>query len=256
MTPSEAAKSIQQRLEQSSGKPVVIDRSNELLGYATIRIAEVNAPAHLFRYKPEFEPELPYLLAFQCGLALRTVEAKPGNRFDVSSTDALSVELPQLVREHLKTHSPHVVDSVIPQFALQLANGLGAQIRTIPVSIRVEAMLAADYPCLYPFQRKNNERHLQESMAALGANIRAIAPPKVLDANVGMSAAFAKFLARQWNEPHLATAFVSAGYGKIADDLLNLIDTIDASPDGDRQLVDAWAETVGISDWYVTVPKV
>ena len=88
MTPSEAAKSIQQRLEQSSGKPVVIDRSKELMGYATMRIAAVDSPAHLFRYKPEFESELPYLLAFQCGLALRTVEAKPGNRFDLSSTDA------------------------------------------------------------------------------------------------------------------------------------------------------------------------
>jgi hypothetical protein len=256
LTPSEAAKSIQQRLEQASGKPVVIDRSNEPMGYATIRIAAVDAPAHLFRYKPEFEPELPYLLAFQCGLALRTVEAKPDNRFDMSSTAALSKELPQLVREHLRAHSPQVVDSFIPQFASQLANGLGAQIRTIPVSIRVEGMLAANYPCLCSFQRKINERHLQESMAALGANIRAIAPPKVLDANVGMSAAFAKFLAREWNEPHLATAFVSAGYGKIADDLLNLIDTIDASPDGDRQLVDAWAKTVGISHWYMTVPKV
>ena len=28
-----------------------------------------------------------------------------------------------------------------------------------------------------------------------------------------------------------------------------------ASPDGDRALVDAWAEKVGISNWYVTVPK-
>jgi hypothetical protein len=256
LTPSEAAKSIQQQLEQSSGKPVLIDRSNELMGYSTMRIAAIDAPAHLFRYKLEFEPELPYLLGFQCGLALRTVEAKSGNRFDVSSTDALSKELPQLVLKHLRSHAPHVVDSVIPQFASQLANGLGAQIRTIPVSIRVEALLAANYPCLCSFQRKINERHLQESMAALGANIRAIAPPKVLDANLGMSAAFGKFLAREWNEPHLAAAFVSAGYGKIADDLLDLIDTIDASPDGDRQLVDAWAKTVGISDWYVTVPKV
>ncbi len=110
MFPSEAAKSIQQRLEQASGKPVVIDRSNEPMGYATIRIAAVDAPAHLFRYKPEFEPELPYLLAFQCGLALRTVEAKPGNRFDVSSTDAISIELPKLVREHLRAHSPQIND--------------------------------------------------------------------------------------------------------------------------------------------------
>ena len=256
MAPDDVAKSVQLQLELATGKPVIFEKSFEPVGYATMRIAAVEAPAHLFRYKPEFEPELPYLLAFQCGLALRTVDAMPGNRFDVSSTDALSTELHQLVREHLRAHAPHVVDSIIPQFASQLANGLGAQIRTIPVSIRVEALLAANYPCLCSFQRKINERHLQESMAALGANIRAIAPPKVLDANVGMSAAFAKFLARQWNEPHLATAFVSAGYGKIADDLLDLIATIDASPDGDRQLADAWAKTVGISDWYVTVPKV
>jgi hypothetical protein len=65
LTPSDAAKSIQQRLEQSSGKPVVVDRSNELMGYATIRIASSDSPAHLFRYKPEFESELPYLLAIQ-----------------------------------------------------------------------------------------------------------------------------------------------------------------------------------------------
>lgn len=114
LTPSEAAKNIQQRLEQSSGKSVVIDRSNELMGYATIRIASVDAPAHLFRYKPEFEPELPYLLAFQCGLALRTVEAKPGNRFDVSSTDALSIEPPQLVREHLRAHFPMLAIQSFP----------------------------------------------------------------------------------------------------------------------------------------------
>ena len=256
MSPDNAAKDVQSRLEIVSGMPVVIDKVTDIAGYATIRIASAEAPVHLFRYKQEFETELPYLLAFQCALALRTVEAKPEHCFDVSSTEALGLELPRRVRDHLRKNSPNVNDSVIPQFASQLANGLGAQIRTIPVSIRVEALLAANYPCLCSFQRKINERHLQESMAALGANIRAIAPPKILDANVGMSAAFAKFLAREWNEPHLAAAFVSAGYGKIADDLLDLIDTIDASPDGDRQLVDAWAKTVGISDWYVTVPKV
>jgi hypothetical protein len=255
LTPSETAKEVQSRLETVSGKPVVINKVTDIAGYATIRVASADAPAHLFRYKPEFEPELPYLLAFQCALALRSVEAKPESRFDVSSTDALGIELPQLVRDHLRKHSPNVNESVIPQFAQQLANGLGVQIRTLPISIRVEAWLYRQYPVLYPFQRKNNERHLQESMAALGPNIRAVAPAKVLNANVGMSAAFAKFLAKEWNEPHLAAAFVSAGYGQIADDLLALVDTIDASPDGDRALVDAWAEKVGISNWYVTVPK-
>lgn len=83
LTPSEAAKEVQSRLETVSGKPVVIDKVIDIAGYATIRIASAGAPAHLFRYKPEFEPELPYLLAFQCALALRTVEVKPENCFDV-----------------------------------------------------------------------------------------------------------------------------------------------------------------------------
>jgi hypothetical protein len=146
MTPSESAKELQIRLEQASGKPVLVDRSSDIVGYATMKTAAADAPAHLFRYKPEFETELPYLLAFQCGLALRTFEATPENRFDVSSTATLSRELPRLVQEHLQAHSPHIADSIIPQFALQLSNGLGAQIRTIPVSIRVEAMIAAAFP--------------------------------------------------------------------------------------------------------------
>jgi hypothetical protein len=33
-------------------------------------------------YKPEFEPELPYLVAFQCGLALRGVQ--PIRNFDLT----------------------------------------------------------------------------------------------------------------------------------------------------------------------------
>ncbi len=255
MTPAESAKELEERLIEISGWPVLVEPSNEIPGYATLRMASEATPVHYFRYKPEFSSDLPYLQAFQYTLALRTLEADPENRFDVMSSQALATELPRMVGTHLREHHLKFHESMIPPLCSQFANGLGVQVRTLPVTIRVERTILEQYPSLGALQRKNNERHLQESMAALGADIRAIAPPKVFHANVSMSAAFAKFLGREWNEPHLATAFVSAGYEKIADELLAIADTIDSSPNGDRLLVEAWAEKVGISNWYVTVPK-
>jgi len=255
VTPTEAAKEIETQLAAVSGWPVLVEPSSEIGGYATLRFATDSSPVHWLRYKPEMEPELSYLVAFQCAMALRTAEAKPENRFDVASTNALNKELPSLVSQHLKAHLPDFNESMVPQLAQHFANGLGMQIRTFPVTIRVERWISENYPTLHALQRRNNERHLKEAMAGLGSNIRAIAPAKVLHANLSMNAAFAKFLAKEWNEPHLAAGFVSAGYGNIADELLDLNSTIDASPNGDRQLVDSWAEKVGISNWYVTVPK-
>ncbi len=85
VTPIEAAKLIEEKLSAASGKPVLVHRDPNFAGHASIKIASEDAPAHLLRYKPEFESELPYLSAFQCGMALRSIQAKTVNRFDLAS---------------------------------------------------------------------------------------------------------------------------------------------------------------------------
>lgn len=255
MTPREATKSIEEKLAAASGKSVLVHQDPNCPGHASIKIASDDAPAHLLRYKPEFESELPYLSAFQCGMALRSIQAKTVNRFDLASTPAMEADVKQLIENHLRSTGSAVPTSMVPQLCQQIGHGLGLQLRSMPIAIRVDEWLYRDYPALADLQRKSIERQLQEAMHALGPSVRAFAPKKIIDTNVGMSCAFAKFWASTWNEPEVALPFTSAGYGKIGDELLGLIESLDPSPDGDRELVNQWAERLSLAGWFQTIDK-
>ena len=255
MIPIDASKLIEEKLTAASGKPVLVHRDPNLDGHASIKIASDDAPAHLLRYKPEFESELPYLSAFQCGMALRSIQAKTVNRFDLASSPAMGQEVKQLIEDHLRSTGSTVPISMVPQLCQQLGHGLGLQLRSMPIAIRVDEWLYRDYPTLADLQRKSIERQLQEAMHALGPSVRLFAPQRITDANVGMSCAFAKFWAATWNEPELALPFNSAGYGKIGDELLGLVQKLDPSPDGDRELVNQWAKRLGLGSWFQTIDK-
>ncbi len=83
----------------------------------------------------------------------------------------------------------------------------------------------------------------------------AFSPATIIDANVGMSCAFAKFWAERWNEPEVAAPFIAAGYGRVGDELLSLVQTIDPSPNGDREVVEHWATRLGLSHWFRTIDR-
>jgi hypothetical protein len=255
VTPIEAARLIEEKLAAASGKSVLVQRDPNCSGYASIKIASDSDSAHVLRYKPEFEAELPYLSAFQCGLALRSIQAKTVNRFDLASTPAMGQEVKQLIEDNLHTTGSAVPMAMAPQLCQQLGHGLGLQLRSMPIAIRVDEWLYRDYPALAELQRKSIERQLQEAMHALGPSVRAFAPQRIIDANVGMSCAFAKFWAASWNEPEVAVPFTSAGYGKIGDELLGLVQSLDRSPDGDRELVNQWTERLGLAGWFQTIDK-
>ncbi len=102
MPPLDASKSIEESLRLASGKPVLVYPDTDFAGHASITIASDDAPAHLLRYKPEFESELPYLSAFQCGMALRSIQSKTVNRFDLVCAPVMRQEIKQLIEEHLR----------------------------------------------------------------------------------------------------------------------------------------------------------
>ena len=203
MTPIDASKLIEEKRTAASGQPVLVHRDPNFAGHASIKIASEDSPAHLLWYKPEFESELPYLSAFQCGMALRSIQAKTVNRFDLASAPAMGQEVKQLIEEHLRKTGSNVPMSMVSQLCQQLGHGLGLHLRSVPIAIRVDKWLFRDYPALADLQRPSIERQLQEAMHALGPSVRAVAPQRIIDANVGMSCAFAKFWAATWNEPEV-----------------------------------------------------
>ena len=73
VTPFDASKSIEVKLAAASGRSVLVQRDQECSSRASIKIALDDDHAHVLRYKPELESDLPYLSAFQCVLALRSL---------------------------------------------------------------------------------------------------------------------------------------------------------------------------------------
>ena len=241
-------------VEKASGKPVLVQCDPNFSNHATIRIARHDQPAHLFQYKPEHEATLPYLTAFQCLFALRTIEAAPESRFDLASKSNLIPDVLKLVQDHTR-NSGSVPCHALEKLAQQFGHGLGFQLRSMPLAIRIDQEIFDGYPDLRPFQRRNVEQQLQECNHALSPQIKEIAPPTIITANASMSAAFAMFWSGQWSEPAIALPYVSAGYRQVGDDLLVLTKRIPSDPNHDRQLVDAWIERLGLHGWFHTVAR-
>lgn len=59
----ELQKQFLERIEDASGKPVILQSDSTFHGHATIKLATKDQPAHLLLYKPEQESVLPYLVA-------------------------------------------------------------------------------------------------------------------------------------------------------------------------------------------------
>ena len=157
----------------------------------------------------------------------------------------------RLVEDHLKNNL-EVPDHAVPQLANQFANGLGFQLRSMPIAIRIDRQIFESHPGLRTIQRGNVEQQLQENLTALTPRIKKLAPPRLIEANASMSAAFAMFWAGLWNEPAVALPFIAAGYQQAGNDMLALTETIPDDPNLDRQLVDAWMNRLGLQNWFET----
>lgn len=102
------------RVEATSGKHVILQADPKLSGHAIIRVAKDDQPAHILLYRPEFESVLPYLIAFQCEFALRTILSE--NQFQLKAKSNLDAEFLRLMTDHLKTDKT-VPKGAIPQLA-------------------------------------------------------------------------------------------------------------------------------------------
>ena len=142
----------------------------------------------------------------------------------------------------------HLVASLAKQFG----NGLGLQLRSMPISMRIDKLIHDTHPELSELQHESIDRQLQENMGALSPQAKVLSPDEIIRPNASMNAAFAKFFAGLWNAPMVFAPYVAAGYGETANALLAFHEQIPAGPDHDRELVDAWAKHTGLDRWFET----
>ena len=136
----------------------------------------------------------------------------------------------------------------------QLYDGLMLQLRSMPVSLRVDAWVRKEFPGLHGQQEDAARRQLAENQQALGPQARRIAPEKILQASVGMSAAFAAFWGRTLADPTVVVPFRVGGFLASGEKLLRLADDTPEDAANDKPLVQAWGDEIGVTGWFRLIP--
>jgi hypothetical protein len=72
-------------------------------------------------------------------------------------------------------------------------------------------------------------------------------------ASVVMNAAFAAYWSEGFGQPQLTVPYKATQYLGLAEQLLEAWRAIPNEPTHDQQLVDAWADRLGLKGWYAWV---
>ena len=122
------------RVEVASGKPVILQSDSTFHGHATIKLATKDQPAHLLLYKQEQESLLPYLVAYQCEFALRTIQANPSAQFNLAAKANMLPDVVDLMQRHHQERDD-IPATAVPQLAKRFGDGLGFQLRSMPITL-------------------------------------------------------------------------------------------------------------------------
>ena len=248
------ARSAMRAVEEATGVPVLVTDDPSLRTMATIKPAKLGAPAHLLRYNPKFAALADYLIAFQCGFALRLFLAPDTSRYELAGTDQGRQTTGRLLDDHLKKGELRLPPQSVAGLRDQLYDGLMLQLRSVPVGLRVDAWVRKEYPGLHEQQEDAARRQLAENQQSLSPQVKQIAPKMIYEASVGMGAAFAAFWERTLTDPSVVVPYRVAGLLSLGESLLRLVDDIPDDVANDKRLVEAWGDQIGVTGWFRLIP--
>jgi hypothetical protein len=243
----ECTKTILSLTESLSGRPVRVQEDPQLQTLATINMARGTAPMHLIRYRPVPQRQPDYHICYQCGFVIRLFENPPESRFDFGKSPEASSKMDLLLADR----------SLPPQARLMkemLLNGLMTQLRSIPIGLRIDDWLWNLCQELRGEQTASAYLQLQQNAQVLSPGIRKSFPRKVVNANTAMNAAFAMYWAEKLSDATISLSYRSIGADSNGKALLEITRGLDASPQNDWALVDAWAEELGLRGWHQWIP--
>ncbi len=151
-------------------------------------------------------------------------------------------------------HAPPPPDSVLAALGEELVSGLLRQLRSIPVGMRVDAWLTANYPSLADQQAESLAAQQQEALSCLSPQVRALAPDEIVSASILLNTAHAIFCDRLLGITQYQVPYASSGFKDLGETLVKVFDEMPPDPSSDCALVDRWAREIGLDGKYAWVP--
>lgn len=239
---------ILKRVETLGGCPVDFKPDSSLTLRATLQMARNGARSHVLRYRPTNDP-IDYWVAYQAGYALRLFDLPPNERFDFAGTG----EGTEQVETLLKTGQPltDADNAVLPEFAEMTVHWALMNLRSYAIGMRIDQWIANEYPSLRELQAAGVDALQQENLQLLSKRLGSLTVPVPLLAPV---AAYALFADRLLGKSFYSIPYRAAGVVESGKELLRISDTIAPDRGHDRELVDAWAASIGMTGWYRWIP--
>jgi hypothetical protein len=239
---------ILKRVETLSGCPVEFKPDSSMALRATLQMARNGAPAHVLHYRPSNDP-IDYWVAYQAGYALRLFDLPPDERFDFAGTG----EGAQQVETLLKTGQPltDADKAIVPAFAQMTVHWALMNLRSYAIGMRIDQWIADEYPALKDTQAVGVDTLQQENLQLLSKRVGSLSVPVPLLAPVAAYALFADCLlgSSVYAIPYRAAGVLDAG-----KELLRISDAVPTDRGHDRELVEAWASSIGMTGWYTWTP--
>jgi hypothetical protein len=253
MALASATQTILRLVEEKTDRPVELLADASIKVLAKVKMAKGAAPAHLITYNPT-KRGVDYIVAYECGFILRLYENPPEARFEFGGSESGRKAVRRALFEKKQIKRMGLPETTVKQLADQMFDGLMTQLRSMPIGIRIDKWLWDEHPDLRELQTESIMLQQQDNVQALGSQIREMSPSDVFLANVAMNSAFAIFFDRLIQKDLYAVPYRSVGFENSGERLLEIEAEIPSDAIHDRNLVDAWAEELEVSDWYRWIP--
>jgi hypothetical protein len=232
-------------LEEATGKPVLIVDAPELGVLATIRRAGPEDSRHVLRIKGGENRAADYLIVFECRMALRDGQGRRSVLRDNPAMRDQVISDCQTLHSHMPLANARELGSII-------YDGLILQLRSMGPGLLVDRWIRQHCPDLREAQEQAINSEITNNLGALQPSTRANYPATIYEASIGMNAAYALFGGDLVGKPYLAGPYLSQGYGELARRLIAtaLGDGNPLNEPQDREIIDSWAQELGISNWY------
>ena len=230
-------------VERLSGRMVHIMNDEEISVTASFNYARHGAPAHILRVNPG-RPALDYVIARQAGFPLRLFEVPAEQRFDFAVKDSAANAL----ETEFNTQIPA---ELVKSFAKGVVQWAMLSLRSTPIGMRIDQEIFRENHALRAEVVSGIHDQQQLNLQALGQSVNGLRSPVRF---YGISAAYAIFASRLLDRGDYVVPYEVTGALKIGRTLMGLWDDIPKGSEFDRQLVDAWADALGVRDWYQWIP--
>jgi hypothetical protein len=242
-----AVNRLLQQVEEASGLPVMVVQQDDLEDLATVRLATREQRTHRIIYRDAGEPSS-YHVAFEAALLLRMVQVQAEQQVILHETRQAREKVISQVERMFKGQ---ISLAQARSAGLQYYDGVLLRLRSTGPGLWADRWLFEQAPELRGLQAALLQSQVQENLFCLESEVERLTPTAVLQATRAINAACAFHSAGLLGIPQLAIQYQAAGFEALARELIAITRAEPTTADPDREIVDGWAEKLGLSRWYV-----